>query len=441
MQLLPHQVAHAGFLAGVRFAGDFSEPGTGKTLTALTAAGMVRAGSLLVIAPPIALPMWQEMIEKYLELEAQILRTGAENICETADAIVCSYAIATKRCDELKDFDVLICDESHALKTHDAARTIAILGPNGIANTCGHAWMLSGTPVTRYADDWYPFLMAADGDRTVNDIGGDNLERFRLKYCIQQNRKMSPRVIKRIVVASRNLDQLHNLIYRDPPLAVRVTMKEVGADMPPLTFTSLFVELDKSTELSKATKALKGIPISQVQKLLYQKDDPLATMRRLLGVAKAPAVAKLIIERLADDPTPILVGAWHHDVMDALQKELYERKHYAWILSGETGSRVRNEVIEGFNSGEVPILIGQISAMGVSLNLQQLGHRILTIEEDFSPALMEQFYARLWRMGQKRHVHVENCRSNHPLDEAVARILSRKAMEHAKTLEIIPDAA
>ena len=83
-----------------------------------------------------------------------------------------------------------------------------------------------------------------------------------------------------------------------------------------------------------------------------------------------------------------------------------------------------------------PLLVGQIGAMGVSLNLQQGGSQIVVVEEDWSPAIMDQFYARLWRFGQKKHVHVDILQDDTKLSKAVARIAGTKARAHERMNEI-----
>ena len=87
-----------------------------------------------------------------------------------------------------------------------------------------------------------------------------------------------------------------------------------------------------------------------------------------------------------------------------------------------------------FNAGEIDVLIGQIAAMGVSLNLQQGSNKIIVVEEDWSPSVMDQFYARLHRIGQKNHVHVDTFISDTKLDKAVGRISSAKQRSHHQLL-------
>ena len=129
MILLPHQIEDAAFLASRAFAGCFSGMGSGKTRTALEAARLVGANPLIVIAPPIALRMWSREAGDHLGLSVQIIKTGAAKIDRAVPVVVMSYEIATKRAAELKAIAatspkaVLICDESHALKSTTAKRT------------------------------------------------------------------------------------------------------------------------------------------------------------------------------------------------------------------------------------------------------------------------------------------------------------------------------
>jgi SNF2 family DNA or RNA helicase len=98
--------------------------------------------------------------------------------------------------------------------------------------------------------------------------------------------------------------------------------------------------------------------------------------------------------------------------------------------------RKKDALQRDFNEGRLDVLVGQIAAMGVSLNLQHGGNRIVVVEEDWSPAIMDQFYARLHRIGQTEHVHVDILQSDDKLSQAVARIASAKRRSHAVAMEV-----
>ena len=80
-------------------------------------------------------------------------------------------------------------------------------------------------------------------------------------------------------------------------------------------------------------------------------------------------------------------------------------------------------------------MIGQVQAMGVSLNLQG-GSHIICVETDWSPAVQDQFYARCHRIGQKNHVHVDIFEApDNKLEKAVRRITATKRAGQAKIME------
>lgn len=444
--LFPHQVKGAKFLASKSFAGLFAGMGTGKTLTAIYGLRRLGAEKTLVIAPPIALPMWRDECERHMtemaggapwDAKAAILKTGKAPIPDDADVLVVSYQIATTRSAELRTWlacgdhmtSVLICDESHALKSHKAKRTKAILGRDGIADGADHTWLLTGTPITRWNDDMYPFLCRADLKGMKERLKGISMERYQLKFTVRQKRQFGgARFPTMMVVGNRNTDQLADWVYGEGH-AMRFDLEDVFKDMPPLTTNRYSIPLSADTSLKAALKELERSSIAEIRKKLETKEPALATIRRQLGMAKVKGAAAEIKERI-ESGQKVLVGAWHTDVIDELFAAL--KGYTRAVVDGRTSAKDREISVREWNLGNVDVMIGQIAAMGVSLNLQQGGSQIIVVEEDWSPSVMDQFYARLWRFGQEKHVHVDILQSDSKLDKALGRISSTKAAQHAR---------
>jgi SNF2 family DNA or RNA helicase len=442
-KLLPHQIEDAQFLASKKFAGCFSGMGSGKTLTALEACkavfstGHTGPNAAIIIGPPISLFMWKEEFEAHLGRSAQIIKTGKTPIDHNADAWVMSYEIATKRKDELKQIGakVLICDESHALKSVKAKRTKAILGRHGLCESVGHAWMLTGTPVTRWNDDIFSFMVRADNVALKEKIGKVDMQRFQLRYCITQKKTFSkfqkfPTVV---TVGNRNTTELNELLF-DGGMAVRRELADVWQVMPPLTVNRLQVRLDAGAELRSMLKGLEKQTMNQIQQDLANKEEHLATIRRRLGVAKVKHSVSEIVDRIEAGVRPILVGCWHTEVIDAIVVALNDAKIPNMVIDGRTSANNKKLAQERFNDGSIGVVVGQIAAMGVSLNMQG-GSHIVCVEEDWSPAVMDQFYARCHRMGQTQHVHVDVFESGTKLDKAVRRITAAKRSGQSKIME------
>jgi SWI/SNF-related matrix-associated actin-dependent regulator 1 of chromatin subfamily A len=457
-KLFPHQTRGASFLSNsYGTKGLFFGMGTGKTVTALEGVAQVLAKAadtrVLIIAPPIALPMWLNEAQQYLGVYdnvSAILTTGKTPIKAGHRVLVISYAIAAARAAELRAFAcVLICDESHALKNSEAKRTKAILGDDGIASAAAYSWMLTGTPITRWNDDMFPFLSCADPAAMEEYLGGTSLQKFQLKYTVRQKRKFAgARFAKDVVVGNRNTEDLAEWIYtddngRDAPLALRVDLEEVFANMPPLTKTRYPIKIDASPELKAQLKAMEKLSLQDIQEQLKSKEPALASVRRNLGLAKVKAAVAEIIERIESGQN-VLVGAWHTDVIDALVAAISDKwvvdeltgelevKYSVDVIDGRTSSKGKVRVTESWNAGKLNVVVAQIAAAGVSLNLQHGGTQIIVVEEDWSPSVMDQFYARLWRYGQKKHVHVDTLASDTKLDKALARISRTKELQHEK---------
>jgi SNF2 family DNA or RNA helicase len=441
MILLPHQIEDAAFLASRRFAGCFSGMGSGKTRTALEAARLVGAAPLVIIAPPIALRMWAREAEDHLGLSAQIVKTGSSKIeILVHQVFVMSYEIATKRAAELKVLgahgakSVLICDESHALKSTTAKRTKAILGAGGVVGAFAHSWLLTGTPSTRWNDDLIPFLFRAAPDVMKAKLGGLSIERFQIRYTVRQQKQFpGARFPVTMTVGSRNTEELREILYTGANrVAVRRELADVWAAMPPITHNRYSISLSSSPELTAALADLRSMSRAQVEEKLAAKDPALSTMRRMIGLGKVAAAADVIAERAGDTAGAVLVGAWHTEVIDGLCAAVRAKGLRCEILDGRTSMSRKAELEAMFNAGSLDVLVGQIGAMGVSLNLQRGGNCIIVVEEDWSPAIMDQFYARLYRMGQEKHVHVDTLETETKIDEAIHKISREKARHHQK---------
>jgi SNF2 family DNA or RNA helicase len=450
--LLPHQIEDAAFLASRSFAGNFSGMGSGKTLTALEAAKQVTEPTvdrIIIIGPPISLTMWKAEAEEYLpHCIATIITTGKQVINEWDGVFIMSYQIATKRRDELKALGakVLICDEAHALfkiKMHNytkkpdpSQRTKAILGAGGLCESVEYAWFLTGTPSTRYSCDLWSFLCRADMEGLKKRVGSDALWKYYLRYCITQQKKFSAhqRTPATVVVGNRNTEELNEWLF-DGGLAVRRELKEVFENMPPLTINHLQVQLDTDPELRRMLKAMEKQTMSQIQEDIGRKEEHISTLRRKIGAAKVKHSVAEIIDRVEAGITPILVGAVHHDVIDALVDALRDKNVNVGVIDGRTSAPRREDAITAFQEGTLDVLVGQIQAMGVAITLTG-GSHVICVETTFSPAEQDQFYARCHRIGQKDHVHVDvfeaaDCK----LEAAIRRILATKARGHATMME------
>ena len=121
-------------------------------------------------------------------------------------------------------------------------------------------------------------------------------------------------------------------------------------------------------------------------------------------------------------------------MIDGLTEGLVSAGIKLQVIDGRTSFLSKQAIQDSWNAGIFDILIAQTAAAGVSLNLQQGGHNIVELEQDWSPAIQAQLRARLYRIGQKLPVHVDVWGSDTKLDKAISQISKRKAIGHTKML-------
>ena len=449
-----HQSEDSDQMLEFQHALVWADPGTGKTLTALEAfkKGKYRRG--VVICPKIALTMWRNNIEKHLGLRVAILADGKSTAKRTmfilngADFIVTTFDLAKKHHFLIRGFaqgktdvhsraetdypSALILDEAHYLKSKDAARSKAILGeqfiagPTSIAGAFEDVWFLTGTPITRHADDLWTSLRVARRD-ILRSYGVDRYDQFVDKFCVTELRKYSAHgLYHKTVVRSKNPELLAKLL--NDCRVIRRTLEEVVDDMPEVTYNSLYVGYAKTGIKQVDTD------IQSLVRELNNPDSPMATVWRKLGIAKSKEIA----EYVATINKPILLGYWHTDVGDALGEALLALQPEWTIgrIDGKLSSiKLRDQIMDEFNAGNTNVLLGQMGTLQVSANLQEICDHVVIAECVPSPSIVEQFVARVRRKGQKNHVQVDMMVSDHGIDTALEMVRDRKETYIDKTVD------
>jgi SNF2 family DNA or RNA helicase len=96
-------------------------------------------------------------------------------------------------------------------------------------------------------------------------------------------------------------------------------------------------------------------------------------------------------------------------------------------LTGSTPSNQRQEMVDEFTAHRGrAVLVSQIEAGGVGLNIQAASVVILT-EQQWKPNTEVQAIARAHRMGQVRTVQVHRLLAKDTVDEHMRRVLERKS--------------
>lgn len=449
----------------------WSDPGAGKTLTAIHALMVVHEDhkpnpTVLIVCPNIAVRTWIRWLTNVyneLGLDAVIQYVDKSNRAvtpETTHAIV-TYGSLSRKSDKLTkalhDFnaDVLICDESDNLTGFDSARTAFVFGPKptfngGLASLSRWAWFLTGTPIPRYNDGLFPVLRSRFRDR-LEDYGVETYEKFIETFCTTEvvlyGNMRQPKVN---VNGSRQNKRLRELLFQSPPYPIAIRIKLVLADRPAHKEITIYPDFSKeylaleqevcnpasqlATPVSNDAEGDEGAEVGRYV------DPRLAVAMRMMGVESAPEVVKIAgdelnAKRAARDVTGLLLLYWHHDVGNELENALTEQGWRVGRIDGTTSQDNDAEVERAFNVGELDVVVGQIKAMGVAINLQGNCDTVIFAEESFSDAQNQQAYQRVWRRGQSRLVRVWWCRPLAALADMKPSVTERKRQSAGEVLD------
>ena len=389
MELYPYQQAGADFLTGKTRALLADRMGLGKTIQAIVAAKQIDSPETLVICPASVIPNWEHEWR---------LWGGPENV-----RFVSFSKLIHENWREYSPF-LTIVDEAHYCKNPTAKRTRAALG---IAGKSPFAWLLTGTPMPNNPTELYPFFKYLWPEELA-DLGVRTADQWMDRFCLTRYTEYGP---KPYAVKNGTL-----LRAKLQPNMLRRALGDVGFELPPLR-----VDLHR---LPKSDLDLEEY--GAVEEAEY-----MSTIRRLLGTAKAPAVANQVADELENgDYEQVVVLYHHHDVGNQIRSRLNVMQVTTTGFNGSTPVAYRAAAIEEFQAGAAQVFLAQQTAAGIGITLTA-AHEIILVEPAWSPDDNFQAITRIHRIGQDQPCRARLFAVTGTLDEAIMATIRTKLQMQA----------
>lgn len=374
---------------------------------------------VLVIAPASVVPVWPKEFDEYADFPVMCKtllgnkKQRLENIsglkgCRNKKLCVAAVNYESVWRDgifeALQDYDadLVVCDESQRIKTHDAKQSKAM---HQLGDMARYKLILSGTPVQNNAIDiWsqYRFL-----DRTVF---GDSYYAFRGRYAVMGgfNNKQ--------IVGYKDLD---GLIKKEHSIAFRIT-KEEAVDLPEQTFEVRYVgmpakerklyekirkdsitELESGGKVTAATVLTKLLRLQQLAGGFLVKDG--ADKPEKVSTAKLDALKDIIIDYVVEGGRKLVVFARFIPEVDAILKlaeKILPKNRKAVALYGGIKKNERGGIVGQFQTDPDTVLfVGQIDTAGTGITLTA-ADTCVYYSKNFNYATYEQSLSRIHRIGQ-----------------------------------------
>jgi SNF2 family DNA or RNA helicase len=407
--------------------------GLGKTIQTLAHILLEKeAGRLthpaLIIAPVSLLGNWQREAAKFTPSLRVLLLHGsgrheAAQDMGQADIVLSPYSLLPRDKERWmgQKWSIVVLDEAQNIKNAhtDAAQVAYEL-------QAGQRICLSGTPMENHLGElWSLFHFLMPGF-----LG--SAKRFKELY-------------RTPIEKYGDTELLAALSRRVTPFILRRTKKEVLKDLPDKIETLSMVSLEgKQADLyetirlatEKAVRdalADKGLARSQIQvldallKLRQVCCDPrlvpTAAAKKVKQSAKLELLMELLPEMLAEG-RKVLLFSQFTSMLELIEEELAQRK-IQWVkLTGQ--SRKRDEIIDQFTSGQVPLFLISLKAGGVGLNLPQ-ADTVIHYDPWWNPAVENQATDRAHRIGQTSQVFVYKLVASGTIEERMLALQERKA--------------
>lgn len=392
------------------------QPGLGKTPVAICYANEISAKRVLVICPANIRIQWVNRIREWTTLRwpyiVHPILNSRHGVHPQAEWTVVSYDLARTeaigKALAKGNYDLLILDEAHYLKTIDSRRTRAIFGGGAnpifeaLASRSEQILALTGTPLPNRPREAYTLARGLCFD-SIDWLSEDGFrERFNPSMRIEKTDEKTGRT--RIFIDERTgrHAELQNRLRAN--FMTRHLKREVMPWLKLPVYDIIQLEETKAVKQALKAESLLDIDPEDLEGADAEVLGHVAVVRRMMGLALAPQVADYIEMLIEGGEEKLVVFAWHIEVLDILEKRL--NKYGTRRISGSTSSaRKQRYVDEYIADPSIRIIMGNMLSMGTGTDgLQLVSCHALIAEPDWTPGNNIQAFDRLDRGGQRQTV-------------------------------------
>lgn len=397
--------------------------GLGKTVQALALISCYREEwPCLILVPTSLRDAWHEALRRWLDVRPGLIASvgsGAEaHKINAATFAIVPYSLVGKMQGKLaaRNFQVVVCDESHFIKDAKAQRTKAVVP---LLKAARRAICLTGTPALSRPVELYSQVEALRPNVFTK------FTEFAQRYCSGSRFGWQ---------GCENPDELYAIISR--LVMVRRLKRDVLTQLPPKRREQVYIALDKKTEAYREMKAVQ----EQLQRLRdHAKDNGLllgaggdgkmnVEEKRLMNayyVASAKAKTTSVqdyLETLLDGSgagDKFLFFAHHKELLDAASTVLRKRKTQFIRIDGATLTSERGGLVQQFQTVDaVKVAVLSIKAAGMGLTLTAAS-TVVFGELSWTPGDIVQAEDRAHRIGQASSVLVQFLHAKNSVDDVM----------------------
>jgi len=385
LALREHQKHCVEVLWAKKYGMDCSDPGCGKTVTALA---LIEKSGLkaAVVVPAYLQRNWVNEVHRFTNLRAEVFNSKVKSY--SADILIISYAMLEKAEKAMRGRAFLLADEAHYLANPTSKRTKAFR--SFVKHHLPERMLLmSGTFLRNsVAELWSPLYLC--------DIGHDRNFRghFKSHYTFKDTYMLrtEKRIYGRRIVdweGSRNEESLRQWL---DAYSVTIKLSQLS-ELPPLIQIPMLCappdpKLD--AELMKAYQEYQDGVIG---------GGNIHSVKRASAINKAPFTLAFAEEQLAQGLGPLVVFTDHVSSAKLIAETLAIR-HDVGLVYGEVAAEKRAALVQGFQDGRLNVIVATIPSMSLGVTLTR-ANIVIFNDKNFDPSANKQATGRVLRISQE----------------------------------------
>lgn len=383
-------------------------------------------GPTLVLCPTSLLGNWEREFARFAPgIPVRRFHGGGRHLDDLApdEVVLATYGVLRRDRETLSEVDwgLVAADEAQHVKNPLSATAKELRKVPAQAKVA-----LTGTPVENRLTELWSIV-----DWTTPGLLGP-LDRFRRTVARPIERDRDKAVTERLAATVRPF--LLRRRKSDPDIAPELPRKTETDRFVPLTAeqTTLYeaVVRENLAEI-RETQGIqrRGQVLQLLTELKQICNHPAQFLKEphgtLTGRSGKLAAFEELLDVILDEGESVLVFSQYLQLCRLLERRLTERGLPTQLLSGQSSPSQRQEMVDRFQAGEVPVFLLSLKAGGVGLNLTRATH-VIHYDRWWNPAVEDQATDRAYRIGQDRPVQVHRLIAEGTLEERIAQVLEKK---------------
>ena len=447
MKLRKHQLESVKLYRDSPIVFDMSDPGTGKTLVALTAREERKLPALVVCPKSIQEAAWAADIHKFYPRTSYTILTADNRwigwkvedpkltIINT-DGVKWLMKFPSKELVKRFRGGMLFVDESSKFKNPHSDRSKALIE---LSRLFPFKACMSGTPSPKSILDIWSQAFILDGGKRL----GWSYYKFRSDVCKPTRVGRAPTAVAwsdkegaELAVSGllRDITIRHKL--EDVEELPANVMRTIDVELPPALMKQ-YLRLQAECLLRLEDGEVDAVNAAVLAGKLLQlaSGAVYGTAGEILKIDLTRT--ELVLDLVEESAHNLVFFQWHHQ-RDALLAEAKKRKRWVKVIDGDTPMKDRGKIVDDFQAGRIDDIFAhpQSAAHGLTLTMAA---RSIWASPTYDLEMFDQGWRRIYRIGQDKKTETLILIAKGTIEPHVADVLTGRRKRMYSLMELLTD--